>query len=59
MLDFQREASISLDRLDRLDSLAFLPGAVEVELPDTMIRTALGAGMAVAPPDWSSGNRRA
>ncbi|MBL8595029.1 MAG: hypothetical protein JNK01_20250, partial [Devosia sp.] len=52
VLDLERELGLSLDRLDMLDGLAYFPAVSGDELPDTLIRHALGLGMAVALPDW-------
>lgn len=52
VLDLDRELGLSLDRLDMLDGLAYFPALGGGELPDTLIRHALGLGMAVALPDW-------
>jgi UDP:flavonoid glycosyltransferase YjiC (YdhE family) len=52
VLDLEREPGFSLDRIDRLDGLCYFPASGETELPDTLIRTALELGMAVALSGW-------
>lgn len=52
VLDMERELQFSLDRIERLDGLAYFPSSTQTELPDTLIRTALELGLPVALPDW-------